>query len=57
MIIFVSKEWLATGKTILQVKDLLHAYSLQNYPKQSLRKKPENVQMCTEYFRSVMQYL
>lgn len=57
MIIYVSKGWLARGKAISQVKDLLHADSLQTYAKQPLYKKPVNVQMYAEYFRSIMQYL
>lgn len=56
-IIYVSKGWLARGKTISQVKDLLHEDSLQTYAKQSLYKNPVNVQMYTEYFKSIMQYL
>lgn len=57
MIIYVSKGWLARGKAISQVKDLLHADSLQTYAKQSLYKEPVNVQMYAEYFRSIVQDL
>lgn len=56
-IIYVSKWWLARGKAISQVKDLLHEDSLQTYAKQSLCKNPVNVQMYTEYLKSIMQYL
>lgn len=56
-IIYVSKGWLARGKAISQVKDLLHEDSLQIYAKQSLYKNLVNVQMYMEYFKSIMQYL